>query len=126
MTVTIGYVDGHTLPRVAQLLTKTNQFNLTTRRHSPSEVQTMMSLGAVGLWLRVTDRFGDNGLVGVDAIPGGSGQWTIDSFFLLASRVIGRKVETALLSVLSDIVRKKGGEASVRRVRIDTQERSYS
>jgi FkbH-like protein len=65
MKATIGFVDQETLPRVAQLVAKTNQFNLTTRRHTPSELQAMIESGAVALWLRVADRFADNGLVGV-------------------------------------------------------------
>lgn len=109
MAATVGYVNTETLPRVTQLLAKTNQFNLTTRRHTSSEIEAMMESGAVALRLRVTDRFGDNGLVGVAiTIPGESEQWAIDTF-LLSCRVIGRRVESVLLSILSRIVRERGG-----------------
>lgn len=108
MTLKIGYVNSETLPRVSQLLAKTNQFNLTTRRHSASDINAMLESGAVALWLRVADRFGDNGLVGVTiAVPDKSGQWVIDTF-LLSCRVLGRRVETALLAVLSDFVYARG------------------
>ncbi|MFC1874296.1 HAD-IIIC family phosphatase [Chloroflexota bacterium] len=114
MVATIGSVNSETsetLPRVAQLVTKTNQFNLTTRRHTSSELETMIESGAAALWLRVTDRFGDNGLVGVAIVlPGESGQWLIDTF-LLSCRVIGRQVETALLGTISRIIRQRGGKA---------------
>jgi len=109
ITTTVGRVDVETLPRVAQLIAKTNQFNLTTRRHTTAEVQTMIASGAIALWLRVTDRFGDYGLVGVAiAVPAASGQWVIDTF-LLSCRVIGRRVETVLLGMLSRLVRERGG-----------------
>ena len=109
MTATIGRVDANTLPRVEQLLAKTNQFNLTARRHTGSELQTMIDEGCVALWLRVSDRYGDNGLVGVAiAAPQDADTWIIDSF-LMSCRVMGRKVETALLSNLSRYVRERGG-----------------
>ncbi len=109
ITATIGRVDPETLPRVTQLIAKTNQFNLTTRRYTPSEFQTIIDSGAVALWLRVADRFGDNGLVGVAvAVPENAKQWLIDTF-LLSCRVIGRQVETALLSLLLRQIQERGG-----------------
>lgn len=113
MKVKIGYVNSETLPRVSQLMAKTNQFNLTTRRHTPSQIQSLIESGAVALWLRVEDRFGDNGLVGVAiGIPGESGEWTIDTF-LLSCRVIGRKIETVLLGILSRLIREQGGKVII-------------
>ena len=73
----------------------------------------MIQSGAVALWLRVTDRFGDNGLVWTAiAIPGPSEIWAIDTF-LLSCRVIGRQVETVLLAALARCVREKGGRTLV-------------
>ena len=110
---TIGYASKESLPRIAQLLTKTNQFNLTTRRHASSEIQAMIDSGAIALSLRVADRFGDSGLVGVAiGVPGESSRWTIDTF-LMSCRVIGRHAETALLSTLSAIVCDRGGRVLV-------------
>jgi len=111
MKVTIGSVDAETLDRVAQLLAKTNQFNLTTRRHSAAQITQMIEAGAIALWIRVADRFGDNGLVGVAiALPELDGRWLIDTF-LLSCRVIGRQVETALLSRLIQLIRERGGKS---------------
>lgn len=127
MKVTIGGVNGETLERVAQLLAKTNQFNLTTRRHSAAQITQMIEAGAIALWVRVADRFGDNGLVGVAiALPDPltpslsppDGErvascrergWLIDTF-LLSCRVIGRQVETALLSRLVHLIRERAGK----------------
>lgn len=113
LIATIGTVDADTLPRVAQLLAKTNQFNLTVRRHSAADVQAMLERGAIALWLRLADRFGDHGLVGVAiALPGENGAWRIDSF-LLSCRVIGRGVETAFLSRLATLARERGATGIV-------------
>jgi FkbH-like protein len=109
MVATIGSVGPDTLPRVAQLLAKTNQFNLTARRHSAAEIASMITDGAVAFWLRLADRFGDYGLVGVAiARPDGS-EWTVDTF-LLSCRVIGRGAETALLAYLAAAMQARGGD----------------
>jgi len=112
MVATIGAVGADTLPRVAQLLAKTNQFNLTTRRHTAAQISEMIDSGGVALWLRLADRFGDHGLVGVAIARPMEGEWAIDTF-LLSCRVIGRGVETALLARLAALVKTKGGSELV-------------
>lgn len=88
------------LARAVQLLGKTNQFNLTTRRHGAAEVEHFAAKGQA-VAVRVRDRFGDAGVVGlalIDVKDGGA-VWHIDSF-LLSCRVIGRGIESALLCEL--------------------------
>ena len=59
-------IDEDDFPRVLQLIGKTNQFNLTTRRHSPEAVRKILSQpDSVGITVRMSDRFGDYGLVAV-------------------------------------------------------------
>ena len=98
MEVEISAVTSRTIARVAQLTQKTNQFNLTTRRYSEQEIE---SKAADAAWrvdaLTATDRFGDYGLVGV-AITNRIGDVCEIDSFLLSCRVIGRSVESALLS----------------------------
>jgi FkbH-like protein len=107
MVATIGPVDALTLPRVAQLVAKTNQFNLTTRRHSLAEISAIMETGTC-LWLRLEDRFGDNGLTGVAiAVPENGAAWRIDTF-LLSCRIISRGAESALLARLLARIRERG------------------
>jgi FkbH-like protein len=109
----IGAVDADTLPRIAQLLAKTNQFNLTTRRHSAAEVQAFIDAGAIALWLRLSDKFGDHGLVGAAiVVPETTDAWRIDTL-LLSCRVIGRGVETALLARLVALIRERGGQLAI-------------
>lgn len=109
MVATIGDVNAATLPRVAQLLAKTNQFNLTTRRHSAGGIAAMIDRGAIALWVRLADRFGDSGLVSVGiAVEEQGNNWRIDTL-LLSCRVIGRAAETLLLSELARRVAERGG-----------------
>jgi FkbH-like protein len=91
-------VSPATLARVAQLTQKTNQFNLTTQRHTEQQIADMAARpGWQVLSIKVRDRFGDHGLVGV-AITRDQAETCEIETFLLSCRVIGRTVETALLS----------------------------
>jgi FkbH-like protein len=109
MEVEVGPFDDVNLPRIVQLLAKTNQFNLTTRRHDRARLAELLEAGAIGVWARVRDRFGDNGLVAAAvAVETTQGVWSIDTF-LMSCRVIGRSVETALLAVLERRVHERGG-----------------
>jgi FkbH-like protein len=90
------------LARSVQLLAKTNQFNLTTRRHSSVEVEEFASVkGGQAIAVRVRDRFGDAGVVGLALARTKGDTCSIDSL-LLSCRVIGRGIETALLAHLGE------------------------
>ena len=96
----VGRVSAATLARVAQLTQKTNQFNLTTRRYSEQQILAMATSHEWRVyWIRVRDRFSDNGLVGVAILHANERVWEIDTL-LLSCRVIGRTVETAFLAFL--------------------------
>jgi FkbH-like protein len=97
-------VDDADLPRAMQLLAKTNQFNLTTRRHSREAVFHMLAPpGSLGLTLRVKDRFGDHGLIAVLlALPqawASKNALRIDTW-LMSCRMIGRSAEEFLFNAL--------------------------
>ena len=96
------------LARSVQLLAKTNQFNLTTRRHSAAEVEAFAAApGGQAIAVRVRDRFGDAGVVGLALASQKGDSCFIDSL-LLSCRVIGRGIETALLAHLADNAKKTG------------------
>jgi FkbH-like protein len=99
MKVRIDLASAFTLPRIAQLVNKTNQFNLTTRRYTQAQIRAMAADEEAWSVISVTvaDRFGDLGLTGVAIVRTGSEVWTIDSF-LLSCRVLGRGIEDVLLS----------------------------
>ncbi len=90
------------LPRAAQLTQKTNQFNLTTRRYTEQEIAARIADGEA--WevraMRVRDRYGDHGLVGLAMMRCHGQKAEIDTF-LLSCRVISRGVESALLAWLA-------------------------
>src|SRR5262249_6867239 len=108
----IRCIDEGDLPRVVQLLGKTNQFNLTTRRHGRDEVVALTAQpGAIGVTLRLRDRFGDHGLVAVMiVVPDERLSFEaarIDTW-LMSCRVIGRSAEQFLLGAVVDQCRAKG------------------
>ncbi len=97
------------LPRVTQLINKSNQFNLTTKRYTQEEVAAVMAApDALGLQLRLTDRFGDNGIIAV--IIGRMVDGTdldIDTW-LMSCRVLGRGVERATLELIAARAKELG------------------
>ncbi len=83
--------------RIVQLVQKTNQFNLTTRRHDEKALAAHLDAGAE-LWaFRAADVHGDHGIIAVALLDFGGDGCTIDTF-LMSCRVIGRTLETAILS----------------------------
>lgn len=109
MRITIGRADHETLPRVTELTQKTNQFNLTTRRYTESELAAISAdQNCRVYWLNLEDRFGSNGIVGALILRRQSAeQWHIDTF-LLSCRVIGRTVENAFLGYAVRELKKLG------------------
>lgn len=92
------------MARVVQLLAKTNQFNLTTRRHGADDVRRLVAEpNSVSLTLRLSDRFADHGLVAVvlaAAEPGAEAPTLLIDTLLMSCRVIGRTVEACLMRQL--------------------------
>jgi FkbH-like protein len=108
MEATVGRLDHTTLARISQLIAKTNQFNLTTRRHSQAEIAAMgQDPGRVVAWLRLRDRYGDQGLVVVGILQCDGPECRIDSF-LMSCRVMNRQVERAFMAYLLDGARSLG------------------
>jgi FkbH-like protein len=87
--------------RVAQLINKTNQFNLTTRRYTEAQIADMEESSTVfTLQVGLIDRFGDNGMIGVVICHRRPEEWEIDSW-LMSCRVLNRKVEEAVCNRLA-------------------------
>jgi FkbH-like protein len=94
--------------RIAQLTQKTNQFNLTTHRYTETQIEEMSKKPEWRIFsIRVRDRFGDHGLVGVAIAHDQNDQCEVDTF-LLSCRVIGRTVETALLAHIAESAAQRG------------------
>ena len=96
------------LDRAVQLLNRTNQMNLATRRLSPSQLRDWAAEQNRKMWtLRVRDKLGDSGLSGVVGLEVRDGRAAI-SDFVLSCRVIGRKVEETMLATAIDYCRSRG------------------
>lgn len=108
MIAETGPVDSVNIARVAQLIGKTNQFNLTTRRHSQADVARMAAdAGYEVVYTRLADRFGDLGLIAV-AIVDYRGEEAIIDTLVMSCRVMGRQVENSLLAEVAELARGQG------------------
>src|SRR5690606_22714754 len=112
MVLTASPIGAAELARSTQLINKTNQFNLTTRRYSEAEVERIASdPAAVALAFRLADKFGDNGLISIVLARPDSAvakdELLIDSW-LMSCRVLGRQVEDAVLEVLTNAATAAG------------------
>jgi FkbH-like protein len=94
--------------RIAQLINKSNQFNLTTRRYSEREVEAAENDPAkFCLQVRLADRFGDNGMISVIIFDKAAEEWSCDTW-LMSCRVLGRRVEELVLAAVAEAARKAG------------------
>jgi FkbH-like protein len=108
LRVTISPADDSSMVRVVQLLAKTNQFNLTTRRHDEATLRRGVSTQGWRIFtMSVTDRFGDFGLTGLAVVVPDGKTWHLDSF-LMSCRVIGKSVESALIAAVAREARREG------------------
>jgi FkbH-like protein len=112
MVISFSPFDEKGRQRVAQLVNKTNQFNLTTRRYTEAEIAALeLDESVVTLQVRLEDKFSDLGMIGVvicrcrDDDEHG---WDIESW-LMSCRVLGRRVEEAMLAKLATEIRRRGG-----------------
>lgn len=99
------------LPRITQLINKSNQFNLTTKRRIESEIETLMrDPRFFGFSMRLSDKFGDHGLISVVI-----GRFTKDSTFeidtwLMSCRVLKRQVEEEVMNEIMRLAKQVGAE----------------
>lgn len=115
MRLVVGAVDESNIERTVQLVNKTNQFNLTTRRYAEPELRAIMAEPSSHcLQFRLVDRFGDNGLICVAILRAtdDAAALTIDSW-LMSCRVLGRQVEEAVLNVIAERARQFGARRLV-------------
>lgn len=95
------------VPRLSQLINKSNQFNLTTHRRSEAEVLAVMNdKNFVGYSVRLKDRFGDHGLISV-IIGEKSGETMKIDTWLMSCRVLKRGVEEEVLNELVRLAKSK-------------------
>jgi FkbH-like protein len=111
MQVALRPFDDLNLPRIVQLINKTNQFNLTTKRTTAAEVEGWMrDPSCYTQFMRLKDRFGDSGLTGVLVAFHEGDRVRIDTW-LMSCRVLGRKIEDAMLASVCAYARAVGARA---------------
>lgn len=99
------------MSRIAQLTNKSNQFNLTTKRYSQSEIETIaVNTDYLTLYGKLKDRFGDNGVVSViiGKFEGGNREELHIELWLMSCRVLKRDMEYAMMDVLVEKARGIG------------------
>lgn len=107
--ISIKKSNSFTIPRISQLILKTNQFNLSTKRYQEDDIRKFsdddnMLIGCA----QVKDKFGDNGITGVFIVKKqNQSEWFLDTF-LLSCRVMGREVEKAILNHIINEAKKSG------------------
>ncbi len=107
-TATVEDLSPAGLPRMVQLVGKTNQLNLTGRRHQAADLERLAATPGAVVWgLRVRDRFDDHGLVAVLVAQPEGDALAVDTF-VMSCRVLGRTVEQAFLAALADHAREHG------------------
>lgn len=95
------------IERITQLINKTNQFNLTTKRYTVTEVEAIAaSENFIPLYGKLVDKFGDNGLIAI-AIGEVTGDKCIIDTWLMSCRVLKRDMEFAMLDLLVEECKKR-------------------
>lgn len=101
--MTIQPANKMNINRIAQMTQKTNQFNLTTKRYTESDLNAMLAEGAKIWCLSVADKFGDSGITGAVIIKNSE----IDEF-LLSCRILGKGIEKEFLTQILTKLKDEG------------------
>ncbi|NLD94633.1 MAG: HAD-IIIC family phosphatase [Fibrobacter sp.] len=104
LSITVSQTGSESMSRVVQLINKTNQFNLTTKRFTQSELEMVCNEPHTYLLqMEMRDIFGDYGIIGVSLIRN-----SLIELFLLSCRVLGKDAEVAFLSVILHFMIDRG------------------
>ncbi|UTW55884.1 HAD family hydrolase [Kordiimonas sp. SCSIO 12610] len=91
--------------RVTQLVNKTNQFNMTTKRYDEADIESFEKDSRYFTYqVKLADKFGDNGIVSVVIIEHTDNTWVIDSW-LMSCRVFGRRLEHCIMNYVVEQAR---------------------
>ena len=97
LTIVIENIKNENTPRAVQLLNKTNQMNLSTRRLSEQKFNNWIQIHSNNLWtIRAADKFGDYGIIGILSISIKDNEATLVDF-ILSCRVVGRCIEETMI-----------------------------
>ena len=106
LTIVIEDIKNENTPRAVQLLNKTNQMNLTTRRLNEQEFDNWVQIHSNNLWtIRAADKFGDYGIIGILSISIKDNVATLVDF-ILSCRVVGRCIEETMIEFLKEFCKE--------------------
>ncbi len=109
----IERVNDGSLARAAQLCQRTNQFNLTTKRYTSSDLERMIVDPDYDLFtLSVRDRFGESGITGLAILHHEDERTAVDTL-LMSCRILGRRLEDAFLAYLAERAAAQGSSSLV-------------
>lgn len=108
MTIKLERFNRFNLPRIAQLIQRSNQFNLCTRRYSEAACEGLMTdPGSVTLTVNLSDKFGDYGLISVIILKIDGDSLVIDEY-LMSCRVLQRGVEHFVMNRIVAFAQERG------------------
>jgi FkbH-like protein len=107
MVAQVRELEAIDVPRAAQLINKSNQFNLTTRRRTEGEVEALLGApGFAAFTVRLADRFGDHGLISVVILASAGEALEVDTW-VMSCRVLKRQVEDLVTNQIVRIARAR-------------------
>ena len=102
--------DESMLERIAQMTQKTNQFNLTTKRYSPTDIRSFYeSADSDVICIDVFDKYGSSGVTGMVIVKYEESSAYIDSL-LISCRILGRNIEKAFLQKIIERIEQHGAK----------------
>ncbi len=108
MVSDVKNVDAFSLPRVAQLTQRSNQFNLRTQRYTDEDLKSMIDSGSyLALSYTLVDKYGDNGLISAIVLKKEKDFMFVDTW-IMSCRVLKRTMEPFVLNSIVEIAKKEG------------------
>lgn len=105
--IIVNVNDLSQVTRISQLTQKTNQFNLTTKRYTESQIEKFMNSDKHNIFsIQVKDKFGDSGLTAVVITNEHHNVISIDSF-IMSCRIMGRNIEQAIMNHIISFYKQK-------------------
>ena len=124
MKIGIKRFDTFHLPRIAQLIQRSNQFNLTTLRYTEEECSAFMEdkENYFPFYIKLKDKFGDYGLISVVIVKNESESYLIDEW-IMSCRVLARGVEQFMMNQIF-LLASQNGKTKVKGTYIPTSKNS--
>jgi FkbH-like protein len=126
MTAEVGGPDSFHLPRMAQLINKSNQFQLTGTRYSDAEMLALAARDDHAIrYFKLSDRFGDNGLIAVIVLKIDATELHVDTW-VMSCRVLGRSMEEFICNEMLSVAQHHNCRVVVGRYRASAKNKLVS